>query len=306
MAYKVEKSLTTAGVNATRILFYLYRFFKTTLPTTFPGRVTILSVGGVEQSNAGGGDWLSETGPLTGAWFVVECQYTWGTTPVKWQAIFGARNAAGTIAGIAGAVTGLVAGFAPNGGWDSVATTFGASLFSGLKYAYGGGALNNNATAFHLSLVERLDSLGVADNAAFMLIGDDSISGTWETGFYLGATYPFVAARQKPGVFLYGAPSWNGATAWISAGHGSYPDVAYAAFNEARTMIQLELNGGIGQEQVSHDLCGFPQMYYDSTLSKAVGWLCEVFRHDSATADGTTNTALTRIVYNGIFWPWEP
>ena len=33
------------------------------------------------------------------------------------------------------------------------------------------------------------------------------------TGFYIGATYPFVAARQKPGVFLYGAPSWNGATA---------------------------------------------------------------------------------------------
>jgi len=306
MAYYVQKSLSTAGVNATRLLYWI-RKFVVDAAAAFPGRLTL-----VDSHLQGGGDWLSETGPLTGSYIVVESGYD--HAGVKWQAIIGARNAAGTIGGIAGAVTGLVIGLAPDGGWvpSPGAETFGASLFSGLQCPRASGAGNNNATNFHLAIVEKIVG-GIAVNAALILVGDDNKDGTWDVGCYVGSIYDWDETYTKPCVLLAGNPQgWDGGFGqdWSSAAgsHGWVPNGAWAGWDAAMTHPTNDTYRKGGYMLTAHggEPAMIPAEVLNNSTLRTLGWLVEVYRTDAGIASGTESTDHLRVVYNGLCFPCTP
>lgn len=295
MAYQASGALATAAINSERLAYYFYQF----IDALSPAHIVIV------DSDPGGGDFLSETGPGDGAYIVIESAYTVGG--VKWQAILGFRSTAGAIGGYAGPYQGAYVGWAPDGGWDSVSETFGAALFSGLKKVDALGSANMGPFNFEMAVVEKLVGTTIVD-AALVFFGDNNKDGTWDSGFYVGAFYNAVSTVTKQSCLLTGGPNWaSGAANWgATAGtNGACWNSAVAALELLRVDNMNHVNwvSSWFLTDDSGEPFSIPIQVYNESTNRVKGWLCYIARTDDTIADGTKNAAGTYIIYNGLVFP---
>ena len=186
MAFYAQKDIVcTATLEEPGQLFHIQAFLLS-LATAFPGRLTLA------YEDAAGGDWLTENGPASGAYLIVE-SVPQNPDGSRWQGIIGARATSGAIGGYTTEADGvaLVAsvyvGVAPQGGWNSTSKTFAGMPFSGLMpvfiFSANPGSISGS-TAINLWVAERMMA-GVLDGVAL-----GGLFTSHSMCFYLGHITP--------------------------------------------------------------------------------------------------------------------
>jgi len=307
MAWKTQKGLSTSATNSERVLYWIYQFLASYLPANFPGRLSM------PYSGNGGGNWLSEAGPLDNSYVIIQpTSHAWGDG-TRWQLLICARHTAGasTVAGVGGAEAipgpSLWAMFSPSGGWDDVTKRFTAlNTDPMVALCQPNAPVNILASNLAINCYERMNGV-TPDGVVFQLWGDKGKDGTWDMGISAGHSRWFNPSYAKPHQFFVGMPQASNA-AWTWGQSGA-----------AATVCQVENPAGVGFNPIgaewgaimdtrglvegSGDWGAIPVPFFDLTTSRVVGWAQGFWRHDDSTADGTEDSTHSYVCYNGLLFP---
>lgn len=293
----------------TACLYHIYYSLNTWLPAEYDNRISIV------DSYAGSGGTWTEAGVTDDAFIVIEMDDPWGDA-TNWQAVFTARDAnlSSTIGTTGGAIAipgrGLWCMMAPLGGWATGTRTFGTSLTTVIRHALGktsdaAGAAIPADSILNVGFADRVDSEGLIDNG--LLFIHLKISGTYSASFLIGAFTPFDEDRGYPVMLFAGVPNpgsspnyYGYQTAGSSAGALCAADglsIVAAVCDHAIT-----LDGKLLDEVGGY--VGFPLLFINSTLGRAIGWFDQITRIDVNVPTGSTFDTGMKWANAGIAWPW--
>lgn len=309
-AVRGDIAVGSAANGWTACLYHLYYTLNTWLPGEYDNRIEII------DSYAGsGGTWADETTVTDDAFIVIEMQDIWDDA-TKWQAVFTARDAnlASTIGTTVGAIAipgrGLWCMMSPKGGWDNTARTFGGAVTTTLRHILGktsdaAGVAVTADTVMNVGFADRVDSDGLIDNG--ILFVHLKVSGAYGGSFLVGAFTPFDEDRGYPVMLLAGTPNpadlsnyYGYQMAGSSAGSLCAADglsIVAAVCDPA-----VNLDGKLLDEVGGY--VGYPLLFFNSTLGRAVGWFDGITRIDNAVPSGSTFDSGLKWANARLAWPW--
>lgn len=248
----------------------------------------------IDTSEGATPSWAGDTDPADGAWIVIQSESAWAGG-AKLQVFLGFRATTGSLAGFGSKAAGLYCAFSTDGGFDTTAHYFGASLADWRNGSIR--QINGFTSACTLCLVLTSGATGRA-GSCYVLTRQGTATHTMSFGVAAGVPPISLAESLSRTAMFFGSPSVHWTT--LSASNGLVVNVAVSGLSAALCSVlgdyAADRNTGV---RVEGDLISLR----DYTAGQSFGMLPLVYR--CSAADGDVSVGGTRWVWEGWSWPRE-